>query len=198
MKITTYTYVLVRLKTQHASFVIHTIMHTVQHLHKPNWKCSEDWGKLTVSHGKNEETAIPQSLCVHFWLEKPQLSLRWQEMLFQLYQLFYMVQEQISPIGMNSAIFFKNNLIGNRVNLIWHRTPDILFTYFWNTAYPNWEEIVLVWFVTVMKSYIIFGNDIVRYIFSFGSKLLKYFNLSHLPLQTSAKLWNPHENQASI
>lgn len=46
MQITTYPYVLVH------------VMHTVHHIHKPNWKQSEDGGKMTVSHGKIEETAL--------------------------------------------------------------------------------------------------------------------------------------------
>lgn len=100
-------YVLLHIKTQHTSYVIDTTSHTAHHIHKSNWKLSEGWGKITVSHGKMEETAT-LSLCMQSWQKNLSFI---SGMLSQCYQLCYAVwkkcKSRYSKVGWVQQFFLQ-------------------------------------------------------------------------------------------
>lgn len=115
-------YVLMHFKTQHISYVIDTIIHTLHHIHKSNWKLSEGWGKITVFHGKIEETATPLSLCMQSWLKHLSFPSRGKGCSLSIISCSTWYGKNTrtdTPDWDELSIFLTVHLIGNQVNLIW-------------------------------------------------------------------------------
>lgn len=138
-------YVLVHLKTQHISCVIDTIMYTAHHRHKPNRKLSADWGKITVSQGKTEETATSQSLCMQFRRKHLSFLSGGKGCSLSVISCSTWRGENTRTDTRNwdeFSIFFTVHLISNQVNLIWCQKRTWLHLLL-KSSIPKWGRKLL-------------------------------------------------------